>query len=268
MTTFKEAELAGWTEKAAAYDAHLALITKQAIQPCLSVVDQIAGSNILDMCCGTGELAAVATQHGATVTGIDFAATMIEIATQKVPQATFVTGDAEELGFEDATFDAVLCMFGLLHLAHPDRAIAEAARVLKPGGTFVYTMWLGPNKGCDLINIIVQAINEHGSMDNLPPSPPMARFAKEAEMRPALSAQGFKDIAFREVPATWTGENGQEVLDIVYRSSVRTPMMIEAQLPAARDAIRSQIVERSEAMRREGVISMGWPFAVVSAKRL
>ncbi len=264
MTTFKEAELAGWTEKADAYDAHLASITRQAIQPCLSVIGQIAGLSILDMCCGTGEFAAVATQHGATVTGVDFAPTMIEIASKKVPQASFVTGDAEDLGLEDATFDGVICMFGLLHLARPDRAIAEAARVLKPGGIFVYTMW----KGGDLINIVVQAVNNHGSTDNFPPSPPLAQFTDEAEMRPALSALGFSDIVFREAPAMWTGKNGQEVLDLVYRASVRLPMMIEAQPPAVRDAIRGQIVEQSEALRREGAISMSWPFAVVSAKRL
>ncbi len=268
MPTFKETEHAGWTEKAAAYDNHFASITAQAIEPALNLIGDIAGSNILDVCCGTGDLAAAALQRGAKVTGIDFAPTMIEIASQKAPKATFLTGDAEDLQFEDASFDSAICSFGLWHMAEPDKAIAEAVRVLKTNGTFVYTTWLPPKKGFDMFEIVVEAINEHGSMDvDLPSSPPPFRFADEAEADRALSAQGFKDIAYREMTATWTGKSGQEVLDMIYKSIVRTPMMIEAQSPSARDVIKKQIVDKSEAMRTNGTIKMRWPYSLVSAKR-
>lgn len=80
MATFKETEQAGWTEKAAAYDGHFASITAQAIEPALDLIGDIAGSNILDICCGTGGLTAAALQRGGQATGIDFAPTMIEIA--------------------------------------------------------------------------------------------------------------------------------------------------------------------------------------------
>jgi ubiquinone/menaquinone biosynthesis C-methylase UbiE len=268
MPTFKEAEQTGWIEKAAGYDSHFASITAQAINPALDLLGDIAGSSILDLCCGTGDLAAAALRRGAKVTGIDFAPTMIEIASKKVPAAMFQEGDAEELLFQDAIFDAVICSFGLWHMAEPDKAICETARVLKPGGTFVYTTWLPPTKGWDMFEIVVKAIKEHGSMDvELPPSPPPFRFADEAEADRALSAQGFRDIAYREMIATWTGESGQDVLDMIYKAIVRTPMMIEAQSPKARDAIKKQIVDQSEAMRTNGKIKMRWPYSLVSAAR-
>ena len=238
MATFKEMEHAGWTEKAGTYDAHFSGIASQAIDPILERLGDIAGLAVLDICCGTGEFSAAAQQRGARVTGIDFASTMIDIAAEKVPQASFVTGDAEYLDFEDDRFDAAVCSFGLWHLAEPDRALAEAARVLKPRGRFIYTTWLPPAKGWDMFKIVVDAISEHGSMEvDLPRAPPPFRFADEAEAANALSAHEFRDIAYAEHTAIWRGRTGRDVLDLIYKGIVRAPMMIEAQSSGAREAI-------------------------------
>jgi ubiquinone/menaquinone biosynthesis C-methylase UbiE len=134
MPTFKDLEQAGWTEKAPAYDEHFAPITRQAIDPILDALGNLAGCDFLDIACGTGDLAYVATGRGARVTGVDFAPTMVDVAAAKVPGARFVVGDAEALEFADETFDAAACAFGLWHMAEPDRALAEAARVLRPNG--------------------------------------------------------------------------------------------------------------------------------------
>lgn len=266
MPTFKEVEQAGWTEKAGAYDGYFASITAQAIQPALDQIGDLAGLRLLDLCCGTGDLTAVAARRGATVIGVDFAPTMIAIASSKAPEAEFVVGDAEALRFEDSSFDAVVCSFGLWHLADPDKAIGEASRVLTAGGPFVYTTWLPPNKGWDMFEIVVNAIKEHGSMDvDLPPSPPPFRFADKDEAHRSLSAHGFKDIAYREHTAMWTGPSGRAVLDLIYKSIVRTPMMIDAQSPDAREAIKKEIVEKCDALAANGVIAMRWPYALVSA---
>jgi SAM-dependent methyltransferase len=269
VSTFKDVELSGWTEKAAAYDHYFASITVQAAEPALDLIGNMTGKKVLDICCGTGDLAAMALQRGATVTGIDFAPTMVEIATSKVPQADFSIGDAEDLEFKDGEFDAALCSFGLWHMADPDRAIAEAARVLKRGGIFIYTTWLPPSKGWDMFDIIVQSINTHGSMEvDLPPAPPPFRFADEKDAGLALTAQGYEGMEYREKMAIWNGESGQDLLDMIYKSIVRAPMMIEAQSPSARDAIKRDIVAKAEAMRTDGVITMRWPYSLVSAVRL
>lgn len=269
MSTFKDVEQSGWTEKAAAYDDHFASITVQAAKPALDLIGDMAGMKVLDICCGTGDLAAMALKRGATVTGIDFAPTMVEIAASKVPQAVFSIGDAEDLGFEDRCFDAAICSFGLWHMADPDRSIAETARVLKHGGMFIYTTWLPPSKGWDMFDIIVQSINTHGSMDvDLPPAPPPFRFADEVEAGLALTSQGYEGVEYREKMAIWNGKSGQDLLDMINKSIVRAPMMIEAQSPSARDAIKRDIVAKAEAMRTDGIITMRWPYSLVSAIRL
>ena len=57
------------------------------------------------------------------------------------PDIEFRTGDAEALPFGDASFEAVIANFGIHHVEHPERAMAEARRVLTPGGAFAFTFW-------------------------------------------------------------------------------------------------------------------------------
>lgn len=132
--TFKSLEHEGWSERAAGYDDYTARITNFGIAPLLDAADIGLGQRVLDVCCGTGLVAAAAVERGASVVGIDISEDMVAIAAAKSITAVFGVGDAEALAFDDASFDGVICNFGLYHLPDPDRAIAEAARVLRPGG--------------------------------------------------------------------------------------------------------------------------------------
>jgi ubiquinone/menaquinone biosynthesis C-methylase UbiE len=99
---------------------------------------------VLDVASGPGYIAAGAEARGAHAIGIDFAADMVAEARRRYPKIEFREGDAENLAFDTASFDAVVCAFGILHIADPDRAIAEAFRVLRPDGRFAFTVWAGP----------------------------------------------------------------------------------------------------------------------------
>ncbi len=94
-------------------------------------------SRILDVGCGTGRLVEWIVQHDGDVTaaGVDPLPDRIEIARSRCPAARFEVGQAEDLGaFADASFDAV-CMSAVLHwVADKPKALAEARRVLRPGG--------------------------------------------------------------------------------------------------------------------------------------
>src|SRR5262245_59807968 len=239
MATFKSLEQSGWTEKASAYDSHFASITDQAIVPLLNAVGDITGRKVLDICCGTGNLAAQAAARGGRVTGIDFAPTMVEIARSKIPKVEFQIGDAEALAFLAGIFDAALCAFGLWHFSEPDKALAEAARVLKMDGVYAYTTWLPPQQGWDMFDLVVKAIQTHGTMNvDLPPAPPPFRFADEMEAERVLTKQGFKDVSIGKRTAFWIGARGEQLLELLYKAIVRTPMLIEAQEPKAREAIK------------------------------
>ena len=103
------------------------------------------GMDVLDVACGTGNASIPAARAGARVTGLDFARGLLEIARERAADAMveieFVEGDAQELPFEDASFDRVVSTFG--HMFAPDhaRAAAEMTRVLRPQGVIAVACW-------------------------------------------------------------------------------------------------------------------------------
>lgn len=93
--------------------------------------------NVLDVACGTGDMVVSLAEQGCTVTGVDISEEMLAIAKRKAPQATYMLADAEQLPFEDSSFDAVTCAFGVRNFVHLEQGLSEMLRVLKPGGTMV-----------------------------------------------------------------------------------------------------------------------------------
>jgi ubiquinone biosynthesis O-methyltransferase len=100
------------------------------------------GLRILDIGCGGGLLAERFSRTGARVTGIDPSAPSLQAAREHARAADldidYRQGLAEELPFDDASFDLVYCCDTLEHVTSTDRAVAEAVRVLKPGGHYLY----------------------------------------------------------------------------------------------------------------------------------
>jgi ubiquinone/menaquinone biosynthesis C-methylase UbiE len=132
--TFKELEHGGWVERAAAWDNYFALVTNHAIDNILDSFGDFQGKRLLDVGCGTGQLTAAGAKRGAEAEEIDFAETMTAIAAENHPQIKFMIGDAENLPYDNESFDCVVCSFGLLHIEQPERAMTEACRVLRSGG--------------------------------------------------------------------------------------------------------------------------------------
>lgn len=93
--------------------------------------------NVLDVACGTGDMAVELLRHGCSVTGVDLSKEMMAIAKRKVPQAEYRLADVERLPFGDASFDAVTCAFGVRNFVHLEQGLCEMLRVLKPGGRMV-----------------------------------------------------------------------------------------------------------------------------------
>ena len=106
------------------------------------VAEQLpAGGRVLDLACGTGRIAVPLTRRGFDVAGFDISQRALAVAQEALPDADLRRGDMRELPWEDATFDAVINLwtaFGYFETPADDRrALAEIARVLKPGGRFV-----------------------------------------------------------------------------------------------------------------------------------
>jgi SAM-dependent methyltransferase len=104
-----------------------------------------AGMRVLDVACGTGNLAMIAARAGCVTSGIDIAANLILQARARAAVETleidFIEGNAEELPLPDASVDLVVSMYGLMFAPRPECAAAEALRVCKPGGMIALANW-------------------------------------------------------------------------------------------------------------------------------
>jgi SAM-dependent methyltransferase len=105
-----------------------------------------SGMRVLDVACGTGNLAIPAARAGAEVTGVDIAANPVEQARSRAKaeglQVKFAEGDAENLQFPDGHFDLVMSMFGAMFAPRPEQVASELARVTRPGGVIAMANWI------------------------------------------------------------------------------------------------------------------------------
>jgi demethylmenaquinone methyltransferase/2-methoxy-6-polyprenyl-1,4-benzoquinol methylase len=92
------------------------------------------GDEVLDACCGTGDLALAGERAGGRVTGLDFSERMLERARRKSQTVRWVRGDVMALPFADASFDAATVGFGIRNVDDLEGGLRELARVLRPGG--------------------------------------------------------------------------------------------------------------------------------------
>ena len=263
---FRDFEQAGWQDLGQSYHAVTRDSTRHAAEHLLDAVDAGPGKRLLDIASGPGYSAGLAAERGAAAEGIDFAASMVAEAGRTYPAAQFREGDAEDLPFDDASFDAAVCAFGMLHFARPEQAVAEAHRVLKPGGHFAFTVWCTPDR-VETFKIFRGAVEAHGTMDvPLPAGPPMFRFSDPAACHGLLAGAGFGGIEVGEITIT-RRTTPEKLVEGLAGATVRTRALIEAQTPDARAKIYAEILQRGKAMAKDGVLTLSMPAVLASARR-
>jgi SAM-dependent methyltransferase len=109
---------------------------RQALQP---------GARVLDLACGTGNLALIAARRGCVVSGVDIASNLIAQARDRASDAglriEFEEGDVEALPFAERRFDACVSMFGVMFAPRPRLVVSEMFRVTRPGGIVALANW-------------------------------------------------------------------------------------------------------------------------------
>ena len=191
--------------------------TAKQLKPILDRPDAL----VLDLCCGTGDLAfALARTGRASVLGADFAHTMLVRARDKGAQGhtpnqaiatpmPFFEADALRLPFATASFDLVTSAFGFRNLANYEAGLRGIQRVLKPGGTIAILEFTEPPEGllgdfyrwyfCNVLPWIGGIISgEHAAYKYLPKS--VARFFRPPELAALMSAVGYESVEYR----VWT----------------------------------------------------------------
>jgi ubiquinone/menaquinone biosynthesis C-methylase UbiE len=263
-SSFHAFEQAGWQNAAAAYCDYFGNVTTQSLGPLLEAVQAGPGTRLLDVATGPGFVAAAARERGASVVGIDFALAVVELARQVHPDVDFREGDAEDLAFPDAHFDAVVMNYGAPHLGRPEHAFAEAFRVLAPGGRYAFTAWAKPEQAIGF-GIVLGAIQAHGDLNvPVPAGPPFFRFGDEGECRQALAEAGFVDIKIAVVPQTWRLPAPDGLFLAFLDGAVRTAAILRGQTPRALEAIRLAVREAAATYYRDGAIEVPMPAVLAS----
>ena len=264
---FHEFERSGWERASAHYEDAFGALTRQTDGPLLDVAAVASGSRVLDVATGPGPIAAAAALRGADVVGLDFSAAMIAEARRQHPSIAFREGDAEALPFDASSFDAVVMNFGLLHLARPDTAIAEAHRVLRRGGRYALTVWAPPEQALGF-GMVLRAVQEDGNPTvTLPEGPPFFRFSDPEEFRTTLARAGFSDVDVRTLQLTWCLSSPDDVFDAISRGGVRTAAVLRAQTPAALEVIRASVRRGVEAYAKDGAFLVPMPAVLASGTK-
>lgn len=162
------------------------------------------GDEVLDACCGTGDLAIACARAGGKVTGLDFAGRMLERAEAKAPELEWVRGDLLELPFADGSFDAATVGFGVRNVEDLERALAELRRVLRDGGRLgileitrprgllapFYRFWFD-----GVVPLLGKLLPGGSAYTYLPAS--VRRFPGPEELAVLLTRAGFANVRYR-----------------------------------------------------------------------
>ena len=235
----------------------VALLEAAALQP---------GERVLDVACGTGLIARLATEgvgSSGTVTGLDLSPDMINVARAvSPPTVEWHVGDATSLPFADDAYDVVLCQMGLMFMQDRHAAVAEMRRVTVAGGRVVVNT---PGVIQPLFALMEQALVEHISAD-------LGGFvhAVFSMHNPEDVASLLRDVGLVDVTAAaWTATvNLGAPAEFLWQYIGLTPMApYVAQASArAQEAMERQVVESWQPFLRNGAISINLPMVVASGR--
>jgi SAM-dependent methyltransferase len=192
-----------------------------------------AGEHVLDVACGTGNAAIRAAQAGARVIGLDLTPELFEAgrreAAQSGVQLEWIEGDAEEVPFDDETFDVVLSTFGAMFAPRHAVAAHELARVLRPGGRLAMFNWTrngGPGEFYKLLSAYVPPAPDFAS-------PPLL-WGDEEHVR-ELFADTAVELSFdREIATNPLGRFATVDERIEHYTSILGPMIMLRRMTEAR----------------------------------
>jgi SAM-dependent methyltransferase len=252
-----------WGRVAPTYVSGFEQLTGCAAQATLDAAGVGRGTHLLDVGTGPGTLVGPALERGATVTAIDLTDEMVSEVRRRYPDVEVGTGKASDLPFEDQTVDAVTLGFCVHHLAEPARALAEAQRVLRPGGRVAFTVWAELDD-LEAFAVGYGALAELGLDDEAAaPEPPLPLGRPLAEYEAALEQAGFIQPTARRLEIGWR-LHGAAVLVDGFERFLGLPSAVSADQRAAFAAA----AERAVAARAgpDGITDLANP-AILAAAR-
>ncbi len=193
-TSFVRAQ---WDGAADIYDGAITPALSDAHHALLRVADPAPGERVLDLGCGTGRMAELVAETGATLAiAVDLAPLMVARARARLAGRGIEVRemDAQALDLPDAAFDLVVAAFSVMFCPDPLAALREARRVLRPGGRLAMSVWGVPTE-CDTVTIGRVAA---GFGEGPPPDVPNGQsLGDPARLRDLLTDAGFAPVELR-----------------------------------------------------------------------
>src|ERR1700722_19940978 len=244
-----------WAELAEAHNQPL-------FEAVLDAVKISPGTRLLDVGCGSGLTLVLAKARGARPSGLDISPGLLDVARDRLPDADLGAGDMEFLPFGDAVFDAVTGVDAFQFAGDPRRALREAARVTRPGGRVVASLFAAPERS--------QGTVVHEAMSALIPPERAADHAPYALSAPgnleaALTDAGLHVTSHGEAVCHWRYASMDDALNALICSAGGARAIEPAGPDAVRDVLRRVLAQFQN--RQTGVITLVNTFRWVVADR-
>jgi SAM-dependent methyltransferase len=201
-------------------------------------------------------------------TGVDLSPGMIQLAEKSNPGIAFRVADVEHLPFTDASFDAVVCNFGLGHFPYPEASVAECVRVLKPGGRIALSWWDDPSKQ-RIQGLFREAIAEIGAAPpaDVPQGHAIYRFADTHEFRNLLEGADLIDAGIEDHKTTYLISDIDTLWRGVLGSFALTAAAIPQQDTATQAAIRAALERRAATYRTTAGLRVPVAFKIGAGRK-
>lgn len=234
-----------------------------------------SGMQVLDLGSGTGYpalLGAHTVGPNGRMIGMDLAEQMLAVARRKatalgLENVTFRTGDATTLPFEVNSFDAVTSRFCLMFLPEIPKAVAEIARVLRPGGWVAAAVWSAPEKNPS-IGLSMEAVKK---VVELPPPDPTApgifRLAKPGDLAGMMQQAGLIDVAEQEFLAEWSYASADEYYTSLMEIAAPVQNLMATLSAAQIQEVRRLIIQAATPFQRSNRITFPIAVRMVAARK-
>jgi SAM-dependent methyltransferase len=215
---------------------------------------------VLDVGCGSGLTLVLARERGAHPSGIDISPGLLGVARERLPDADLREADMETLPFADAAFDAVLGVNAFQFAGDPRTALSEAARVVRPGGRVVASLFAAPERS--------QSTVVHEAMSALSPPEQAGEHAPYALSAPgnleaAMTAADLHVVGDGEVVCAWRYAS----MDDAVRGLLCSAGGARAKEAAGEERVRRVLADAMRSFEHGGGVTMRNTFRWVAATR-
>jgi ubiquinone/menaquinone biosynthesis C-methylase UbiE len=229
-----------------------------AAEHLVDTADLRAGWHVLDVATGSGNAAIAAARLGCEVVGVDYVPALLDRGRERALaeglQVDLVEGDAEALPFDDASFDAVISIYGAMFAPDHERTAAEISRVCRPGGTIALASWTPDG----FIGNVFRAVAAHVQPPAGVASPLL--WGTEPHLR-EIFGDTISSLEVRERAFTFRFRSAEEWLDLFRRWYGPTLKAFAALEADEQDELAAELLDL---VRRFDRLDGGGPVAITS----